>query len=358
MTDLNLSRQTRAAQQLIALAIELGWIAKPMVGGSVKITSPDAEHSQMHIFPAGASLNARKEEQLRRKIWRYGDPMRRLELEAVAAAPGVTRGITIPVIADQVVREVAEDEGYGAVPTLEAPTATVVSEHPWMARRGSSAHEGRHYESAAVIERKWSDGSTDYRCSWPGCDFSAPAPISVSRHYGRSKDHMPRDPGDVVRGPAYEWTPRSQSKADRLAREIAKAWSLVPMDVAADKDAFIQKMAEQIIREREQRHEVHDGDTETGGGEPLTPEQVIERIRRLVDSGAYMARVEEAEQLRSELRDVQAQLQRSEANALAVVEAATKGAEELEKTKLQLAEAEAEWAALREIIDSRRAVAR
>lgn len=169
---------------------------------------------------------------------------------------------------------------------------------------------------------------------------------------------MPRDPGDVVRGPAYEWTPRSQSKADRLAREIAKAWSLVPMDVAADKDAFIQKMAEQIIREREQRHEVHDGDTETGGGEPLTPEQVIERIRRLVDSGAYMARVEEAEQLRSELRDVQAQLQRSEANALAVVEAATKGAEELEKTKLQLAEAEAEWAALREIIDSRRAVAR
>lgn len=44
---------------------------------------------------------------------------------------------------------------------------------------------GYSEHSKACRERRWSDGATDYVCTWPGCSFSADTVPSMGSHFKR-----------------------------------------------------------------------------------------------------------------------------------------------------------------------------
>jgi len=178
----------------------------------------------------------------------------------------------------------------------------VVSSVPWLAKAGpSSDGRGSKYESPHTLEELMSDGSIRYKCR--SCDFTDDNGKSVSLHSGAKHGANKSRERIIVEdyGPVEHRPPREP----RLVSDILSAldgienWHLLSKEILADKVATL------IIEARPDRTP----------SEPLTPEQVIERIRYLVDGERIGAMHAEVEQLRGQYAEVVARAEAAEAAA-------------------------------------------
>lgn len=159
----------------------------------------------------------------------------------------------------------------------EAPERTLVSSTPWMVRRGGvDGGNGRMYESPNVIHEVYSDGSESYRCRH--CRYSNENPRSVSGHAARSKGH-PRAEADhqVLPVRNYEATDitRQVSPNRRLVADLTAALDSIEGWASLDASALAQLVVTRMDENRPDR----------APAEPLSADQVLDRISALVDNG-------------------------------------------------------------------------
>jgi hypothetical protein len=344
-------------QDLVRLAVDLGWTGRNEKGGQVVLRAPEPHQSVTVLVPTTKSWNQRKTRTMRQKIIRYGDPVLRATL--LAAADTAAKGN----LTDSQTYNAFLDHEMGKTPP---PTATVKGDHttrvspakptvlsilPWVAKRGTKGDIGRGYESEATLERKWSDGTVDYVCSWPGCDYTSHTPIAVSRHYGASRSHdKPAAQEQVFK--IEPWTVEPRSRIGRLAQEINLA--LVHCREDMGREELAHCIAKAIIENRDANKQTRT-DHE---GEPLTPEQLLERIRVMVDDGSYGRRLAaEAEQV-EKIAALSQELEACTRNLSSVLAAESEMREEIARVEQERdqavrdqAKAEERWSALKSLIE-------
>ena len=386
MSDIDVSALHEDAAFAVRMAIELGFRAEQDRVGTVILHAP--HHPITLSVPPVRQWNRRKMDTLQRKIIKYADPVKRMTV-AAALDPdekGVDPTYDSPIFRamlasvdprlgddgilhsdDPVNPLVPPSEPPAPEPPQESPDgARIVKSSPWLAAAGPATgnRPGRRYESEAVIERHWSDGSIDYVCSWPGCGFTHPSnPRAVASHYGGSKDHAkvgPQSPQyadpDYVEPITHHRS--AQNRAARLARELA----LVIVDADGNLEAaayddpleWARTVAERIVAARDANRLTR----ETESGEPMTPEELIERIRVIVDDGSYLRRIEaeatliaERDNLAADLAELRDQVDRLSKDA--VTDATTIG--DLNAALMESQEGERRarerWEALRSLVE-------
>lgn len=230
---------------------------------------------------------------------------------AVAAADGAMDSVrTEPafISADEDL-VLPDDEPVRHEPPTEADRAarTIVRTGPMISRKGSR----RGYTSEVATEREWSDGTIEYVCSVVDCT-SGPdgGPYVTENRLGvgpHRKVHL--HSGEVERfdqskalsldvpevEPAYTktYTPRDDRLRSLALALLGKLIALGPDLTDNEKADALAAVALEWSHER----------TGLGlgtSGEPLTDEQVLARIRSLVDNGLYQRQADEAAALRAE----------------------------------------------------------
>jgi hypothetical protein len=315
-------------QLLRVCAQDLGWTeqAHGKRGGYV-LHSP-RPYRQRIVLPPRGSLRESMMRSHMQKLVKYADPLARAAFFAsrdqdfidsidwekyIAPLPPIAPGERLDEYGPKDAIEIASSAI--AAEEVETPRE-LVGESPWLAHKSPSINGGTRYTSHAVIERRWSDGSTDYRCAWEGCEFIHTNPRAVASHYGRSKSHQGNWEDavkDTVRDPEYVEPKFARGPIDRVAR-----WKRRLEEAAAGLDQraddFLERLAERMVELA--------GDTNSEPHEPLSAEQTLERIRRLVDGGAYIAAQQQAQdmteqvvRLEQELRDTQWLVEDAQARA-------------------------------------------
>lgn len=336
---IDVSKLHPTSREFVKMAIQCGWLATNGNSHSVLLTSPATDGRYQTISVVQGAINQRAVKQWVRKVRLYGDSTRIAsvladldDFEMFAFGKRKTRHFTFDKDSPMNAEDTAVPAQYPipapsravrdavAVGVISAPTPLlepqrpsgrrVISEHPWIARKNSKKGHptGNGYPSHSTIQRNWSDGAIDYRCAQAGCDYINDKPVSVSRHYGHAVGHIHPDKSTLSQRqvvqqvviPGYEPARRPVGdRAKRLAREIAEA-----MDYLKNNHEFVsgegvmavaEKIAGHITEERDRRRE-----TEEPTG-PMTAEQIIEKVRRLVDGGAYLAQMERSSELEIEL---------------------------------------------------------
>lgn len=223
----------------------------------------------------------------------------------------VERTLHIPKPAEPQVSQIRDTE-------VEPPH--VVTEKPWMVRRGGSGSgSGRMYESPHVIHRVWSDGHEDYKCKHCAADpYENDNPRSVAVH--ATKTHVEqRDPDAPKRAFAvqdYEPTDikRPMSAIRRLTSDLLRALDGMDDWSSMSPDELAKVLAEHVYEERPDREPAL----------PLTPEQILARITMLVDGGrlaemhqsvertaaALVEATEDRQRLAGEVADLQREVTR------------------------------------------------
>lgn len=329
----NLFRLHKTGKHMVCLAARLGWTARNMSDRKRAAVLPASPLDPTITMPVTPQIRAGAGETLHRKIVRYGDPAliaalaervtRERREEARRKKEKDASPVTVPERPDQAPR--ARDADGPTVPGKapgeeasapealagvirdgrdDAPVAAdgtgsrvLLSETPLLAKAGRAAV---WYESGAVLERRWSDGTVDYACSWDGCGYVSGSLRSVASHYARSLSHdQPADAGNKLTGPWYEPEHRPAS----LEREIRDAW---PNDASGlGRDEMASLLAERILAARAE------GRGEAEPREELTAEQVLDRIRRLADRGEYARAVEREHALAERLAGLEAELRQA-----------------------------------------------
>jgi hypothetical protein len=219
---------------------------------------------------------------------------RRPEPETVAAPEMIATELetTLPETADDVTE--ASPTPVGVTEALRwlgrAPGdgMRVVDERPWLAHFGAKPRGGRRYPSPVVRERTWSDGHVDYVCALDGCGWDNERPLSVARHYGRAAGHPAVGREAQRRGHVIDLSyteamnPRGSIPTDqrvqRWATRLRKILDEVTLSGDLDADAAL--LAEHLVEQLPT--------PSSGDGEPLTAEEILDRIRTLVDRGEYL----------------------------------------------------------------------
>lgn len=381
----------------LLLAMDLGWDATELRSGQIQLSREhEGSHVTIMIPTVQRSIKKAVGDTWIRKIVRYADP---LKLAFMAAAIDQTHSDD-PVIKAQGRKnlmtlrseQVWEDpsvlgtwlqrepdrptsNGNHPEPEPEPPTAEqpaveepadeepadepiITKVRPWTARYAMRREGGEVYPSKAVLERKWSDGSTDYACAYEGCEFHAPEARTVSAHYGgKHGKERPATQTDTYVDPSVSWVPseRQKGRIARLTKELEAAAQALGGAMTAE------SCAEWIVKRRDEAREGLTDETT-----PLTPEQIIERVRKLVDGGAYadlLARIDaveaEATARVAETREQLSSKERGMTNAIRAMEnrLAEKEQELEEATKLATeakaaeVEAQARWRALKDLIN-------
>jgi hypothetical protein len=277
---------------LIAAAHDLGWHSTQKAHSgrghypTVVLHSPVG--GQQIRVDAVRQMNERKLATMRSKVVRYGDPVKKA---LVAAAPDVFLP-TVDAYADGRV-----------VPAIPNEVTRPLSERPWLAHKVASKRGGTMYESAAVIERTWASGETDYACAFAGCEYTSVRPRSVSNHYGAKHTQQgevePAAQNKVV--PVADYTEplthRDYTPSDRLVAALTEYLADQMLD-----GADLGSIAEAALKWAHERPDLPD--VEATQREPLTAEQIVERVRMLV--GAPLAAVlAEREQRMAEMAEGQ-----------------------------------------------------
>lgn len=212
-----------------------------------------------------------------------------------------------PTVAAGIGPEVDETETAYVAPgdVPHEPAVSIISVEPWMARVSSNGTTADLYPSPAVLERTWSDGSVDYKCTH--CDYVAEKPRSVSSHYaGHTKaGSTPKSTQEATVFDAKIDGYRTVRVA-HLAKEIEDALIAVDHDPDAAIKDVARAIATHIIEDRlaKGREKVEED------SEPSSPEDVLARIKRLVlrDEQDHLHRAEaEAENLRRQIVEVEAE---------------------------------------------------
>lgn len=304
----DLSNICKVGRELVQFAVLLGWYARNTHGGGVLLTAPLNKRQKITV-PAKSGIQDHNASAWADRLVRYADPVRLLALEAQRSDAMETGkdGFAWQAwvgpdgeVQENLVYSDPEPEPEPVVPPVRTPT--VLSERAWLAKNGKE--EGWRYESGAVIERRWSDGSLDYRCALDGCGYTSATPQTVAAHYRSSKDH-PKVDGNrhQLRTEPYEVKHRGAAqRAAHLAAQIAAALEDIGKSLGSY-DGWTElavEVAEKIIADRDENRNVEE--SERG---PLTPEQVLERIRVLVDNGQFVALREENDALNERVAELE-----------------------------------------------------
>lgn len=272
----------REARNLVVEMTTYGWAFRRTSKGHLLGTGPDG--STMTIPAKMSAPNRTKQNtQAAWQRWLREHTTERIRQEAGAmlttARASAEAAVAGDDIASSVLAGAALKHSEKVVREERDRNPIIVSRHPWMARKGGNRRtgSGRMYESQAVVEREWSDGTKDYECAFEGCAWNHPDPVSVARHYGRSHgaehpasvDHPP-----VVEVPVYEETGRRRYQPTErlvavLAEYLAESGATDPMGMAyaALQWAHDRPDLEDVLRPER---------------EPLTDTQIVERVRALV----------------------------------------------------------------------------
>jgi hypothetical protein len=177
----------------------------------------------------------------------------------------------------------------------------IVDERPWMARKGGpKANGGVTYQSEAVLQRHWSDHTTDYTCAFPGCLYENTNPRGVATHYGHKHTMKGEKPasqdGPVAIDPTYtEPSKATYTPTDRLLLAFIDA-----IDAAMENGTDQVDVARLLLT---WLHERPDLEHFTREQAPLTDRDILNRIRLLVHQPDQSERI------------AQLTLERDEANA-------------------------------------------
>jgi hypothetical protein len=181
-------------------------------------------------------------------------------------------------------------EALTEAPVDTEPPPSVVSRKPWLARQGTHREKGTTslYESGAVVEVTYSDGSTAYECSMESCDYSSDNPRSVSSHFrahvraGETEPvgHLARPSvaRDVPIAPetiGSHYPGKGYTPSERLVQALAAY-----LDIHGWEGASPEQIATFALTWAHERPDL--GDIEAREREPLTDTQIVERIRLLV----------------------------------------------------------------------------
>lgn len=292
------------------MATELDWTAHPRPKGGFLLIAPGNDTVRI-VLPVKGQLRQAARLSWARKIIRYGDSAKRLQMVAQYSErfPDIDWSQYIdakhgsPVLPEKAVRAMApkpEPKDPVDVPR------TVLSVLPYMAHKSPSAAGGTRYQSQAVKERRWSDGTVDYVCAWDECSYEHKNLHSVARHFARKKDHGVVGERALVRDLEY-LEPMSKRQIDRIDRLQARIEAAITgLDPTADD--FTRQLAVRMVSALAES-------TDGGMPEPLTPEQIVERVRQLVDNGAYLAAQESARSMAEEVESLRLQLATAEDRA-------------------------------------------
>jgi hypothetical protein len=291
---------SKEVAHIVRTADALGWTGASVSRGGVRLTSPVDGH-RIHV-PIGR-VDTTLPKRLASTLMNHSDPWRVAEFMADAkhkARTGVVLGMRLsPEAHEQVEDAHALVEALpGAALGVEyvvsdhadpdaLATVEVVSEVPWLPKKGTVRGGGQHYESDSVLERTFSDGSRDYVCKV--CrdmgkePYTSEMPRSVASHargHTRRGEKKPVDLTDrpiVAVVPGEVTVPHTEARIKRLAKEIVQAMEAVS-GIEDTREGLARRMAEQIIEWRGDRQEPIDRPEP----EPVTPEGLLDQIRGLV----------------------------------------------------------------------------
>ena len=316
-------------EMLRSVASRLGWAEQLRPNGGWLLIAPEP-NSTVHLPLPGPKTRSLRRDFIRqslRKVMKYADPLQRaafiagnknlledwrIDWSKWDFGPPRPKYELVPPrpVANETKEPESEQEQeqVEAAPEVETADAGadethIVFEQPYLSHRAPSAIGGFRYASRAIIERRWSDGSIDYKCS--RCEFTSENPRGVSTHYGRSSDRTHPPVGEdsqqegLVRDREY-----TEAVLDRQRARVTRWKNRLEAAMAGldrDSEEFSERLAERLV---EQTDESSDSSSERV---PPTAEQIVERVRRLVDGGAYLAAQERALELENELAEARAQ---------------------------------------------------
>lgn len=184
-------------------------------------------------------------------------------------------------------RVAALTEGEPELPETDvAAVRHVASRRPWLARQGTHRSKGTTslYESGAVVEVTFTDGSKSYECSMESCDYESDNPRSVSSHFRAHVRAGETEPvGQLARPSVAKDVPvedfrdsfpgKSYTPTARLVDALAEWLTEQSWD---DTDALATLLLT-WVHERPDLEPV-----EAREPEPLTEGQILAKIRLLV----------------------------------------------------------------------------
>jgi hypothetical protein len=183
-----------------------------------------------------------------------------------------------------------------ALTEKEAAMPTITSTKPWLAHKAASATGGKFYESQAVTERTWSDGTVDYACSLDGCDYTSDKPHSVRAHYGRSVSHPnlgTRKDAKEVKGKDYFEAMTHRPTKGRIEAILA----VLAKHPEAGHDLPLPDLIELILSADMERDPLYErGENLITGliGGQASDADIVEHFRRVLGIGNKEAELTEA----------------------------------------------------------------
>lgn len=227
--------------------------------------------------------------------------------------------------AEQIAAEQSQREYDEAVQHVKKAIeeGTIVIEpliRPWLARRNAKQGGGIRYESEAVLERVWPDGTVDYACFAQGCPYTADKPRSVANHYGAAHtakgETEPAGEGPHHIDPTYTEpvTTRDYRPTERMVDTL--------MGVLDDILNETADMRETAIRLLTWMHDRPDIEHTERTLVPLNDRQILDRIRMLVGQPDQS---EEIAALRSENMDLANEVTRLKEERAALRDLLTEG---------------------------------
>lgn len=307
--------------EIVEMALLVGWKLHITGEGSMTIIAPDGIHKH-HFTPR---RNSKNRNQILKSVARYSDPaLMAIAFSADHLPDAVVNILPTVDTPGSVIMSRPEDEPKvtpAVMPkrrhefSTEPKEATIVSEKPMVAKAG----ESRGYTSVTTIERKWSDGSMDYVCAYDGCDFASPNRKAPSGHYAATHT---RDKGTAKQPESFRaLVPNAHPYAPREGRirALAELISELMGDERSPED--IARVALTWVHEQSRK-----GTELSVEREEMSAEDMLHRIRLLLDDGRFVAMQQEVEALTTRLTESEAKIREAEEMALEC-QAATDAAE-------------------------------
>lgn len=208
----------------------------------------------------------------------------------------------------------AASEGKAKVEQAENSDRFITHEGPMIARRA----QGKGYLSETTIERQWSDGTADFKCAYPECTDGPDGGPFISAHRLGIRGHwlkhvnagevqkMGAIPEAKVEIPPYEPAYERKQYTPRVDR--VRALKRVLLDAIekgldwSDPDAAAETLAAEALAWSHEQ-------SSSGSGlaaerEPLSAEQMLERIRTMLDNGEYLRQRDEIADLRTQMAEM------------------------------------------------------
>lgn len=293
------------ATDFIAMALALGWQVSRRGAGSnasVNLIAPgDPTPKRLHL--SGKNKGKGSLDSMVKTLIRYAHPDQvRAVVEANEHDPAMRKRIERNILIRGALEDIAEmDENVQETepevevpaepapepPAPEKPKRFIVSERPALMHYSLTGKGGRSYPSKTAIERRWSDGQVDYACAVPTCDATSENKRSFGgQHWAmhvRNGEATPVDREEIrnslVDDPTY--TEPSHTRVQVSPKDLILG-ILGEYDLATiDPEFLAEQLAKRLFPEPQE-----DRGPSTPQ-EPLTAEQMIDRIRRMIDNGHY-----------------------------------------------------------------------